>query len=347
MPSSEQLRLKTNELLEIDDEHLNKMKRVWRTWLELPSLNSERISKHWKVVFEQDFERWIYCESLPPEHVTSVKQWMKNGVFNVTGIPSVAENPTLTGCPIVMEGAPYFFCLNPPIFPFTGWDYIQVKKFGHCKSMVQMYRAYINDILERFKQTLTSGRISFKAILGNCMEISKYLDPEKKYDRILTSNLSDYIPLPHLLKLCSEKLNYSNPYATIVTETQNWTNFHPELEFCFHLLKLKMRERAAKDTGSRSLPKDYDVMTFREYWDNSNQFIEYIRALFRAFSSNGAGAESVALPSFASLGNEFHLKLRDFRKNENRVAPFKMAVNCRRPTRISGQERLLEWIPMN
>ena len=352
MSSSGELRLKTSELLEISNEHLNEMKRVWKTWLELPSLNSEWISKQRTTAFARDlnshYGRSSYYQCLPPEHVSSAKQWMENGVFAPTRIPLVAENPTLTGCPKIWQDSSYSFCLDSSIFPFTGWDYIQVKRFGHCKSLVQMYRAYINNILERFKQTLTSGHISFKAVLENCMQISQYLDPDEKYDRILTSNLSDYIPLPHLLKLCSEKLNYSNSYATIVTETLNWTNFHPNADIELNFLNLtQYRERVIKDTGGSSLLKDFGELTFREYYDNTNQFIEFLRALFHAFLSKPIGTGPVRLPSFASLGNEYQLKLRDFRRNENRVAPFKMAVNCRRPTLIRGSERILEWIPMN
>ena len=354
MLDSQQLKLETNGLLIIEDEHLNDLKHVWKRWLELPTLNSKLVGKERKKCFEKDtesvFGMYSYYMCLPPEHVSSAKKWMENGVFIDTSVPHVAENPTLTGCQGEVKHRPYsYYCMDSSIFPFTGWDYVQVKKFCHHDSLVQMYRVYINDVLRRFRQNLTRGHvISFKAVLGNCKEMRQYLSPEQKFDRILTSNLADYIPLPELLQFCSEMLNHSNPYATIVTEFYNWiSNFYPDADFQADFWSLQeMRERVKRDTGSQALLKDNGIKSFREYYNNNSQLIEYLRALFHLFSSQSTGAKVVTLPCFEKLGNEFQLKLRYFPRNENRVAPFKMALNCRRATMLTGHERILEWIPM-
>lgn len=351
--SSEQLKRKTNGLLVTEDEHLNEMRRVWNAWLELLVLKSSWISEQRKQVFERDsdsqYGMYSYYLSLPSEHVKSAKQWMEDGVFVATKASLVAENPTLTGCPKLMEGLPFSFNLDVSIFPFSGWDYVQVKKFKHCNSMIDMFRGYINHVLQRFKQKITSRHVSFQSVLTDCMEIGQYLNPEVRYDRILTSNLADYILLPKLLKFCSERLNHNNPYATVVTKTHNWIQFCPDadVESVDPETLGEMARWVIKDTGNPLLLRDGGTMTFRDYHDNTGQFIEYLRASFYAFSPMSRESKStVHLPSPKKLGNEFQLKLRDFRRNENRVASFKLALNCRRPNMIVGHQRTLEWIPM-
>ena len=348
MAGSDQLNQKSNGLFVIDESHLKELKRVWKTWLHLPVFKSDWLSEQRKQAFESspgsEYGIYSYYITLPSEHVKSAKKWMKDGVFACTKAPMVAENPTLTGCPKILESFPYSLCFDPSILPFSSWDYVEVKKFGHCNSIVQMYRAYINDVLQRSKRNLDGGHISFKAVLADCMMINKHLPPKVKYDRVLTSNLSDYIPLPHIQQLWSEKLNHSNPHATIVTETQNWLRqFYPEagVEALNPATIATMATWVVKDTGSSVLLTDMGFMTYREYHDNSNQFMEYLRASFYAFTP-----KSTPLPSAKELGKEFQLKLRNFRRNENRIASFRMALNCRRACTVVGHERVLEWTPL-
>ena len=93
----------------------------------------------------------------------------------------------------------------------------------------------------------------------------------------------DYIILPHLLEICSRKSNHENPFATIVTETHNWTrDFCPEASFgntmqmspkmfaqCFQLEKT-----ALEDTNN---PRQvHGGNALREYLDNSAEFIDFI-----------------------------------------------------------------------
>ena len=173
---------------------------------------------------------------------------------------------------------------------------------------------------------------------------------ETKYDRILTSNLMDYTFLPRLLEICSRKLNHENPFATIVTETQNWIrDFCPEASLGSNTSELIIT--AFEDIKNvRQLDSGNG---FREYVDNSAEFIDFIRALFHAyFIRNGRyddadSTEKLKIPTVKTLGNEFQLKLRNGFRNENRVAVFKMAVNRRRVTMINGIRRVLEWVSLH
>ena len=90
-----------------------------------------------------------------------------------------------------------------------------------------------------------------------------------------------------------------------------------------------------------------------EYLDNSAEFIDFIRALFHAFSVGKRRYDDTdpidipKVPTVKVLGNEFQLKLRDSFRNENRIAVFKMAVNRRRVTMIEGTGRVLEWVSLH
>lgn len=279
---------------------------------------------------------------------------MEHGTFQRNQkMPAFAENPTLTGYKFG-EGQHYFYCIPSDVLPFTGWDYIEVKKFKHTNPLVTMYGAYIESILGMVMRKLSSKQVRFQILLSDCMAVEQYIDQESKYDRILTSNLIDYIILPDLLKLCSQKLNHGNPYATIVTETHNWTrDFCSEADVtgvsniseCF-----KLGKTAMEDTKNPQQVKDGGT-GMREYLDNSTEFIDFIRALFHTYAIRKAvedgydPTESPKIPTIKVLGNEFQLKLRDGFRNENRIAPFKMAVNRRRVTMITGLERIIEWVP--
>ena len=294
-----------------------------------------------------------YFNGIPQNHVKSAKKWMEDGLFLRSGMPAFAENPTLTGYNIKKDqpdSPAYSYCIDSDIFPFTGWDYLEVKKFKNVNSLITMYGGYIENVLRAVMKKLSRKQVSFQVILCDCMVIEQYVEEETKYDRILTGNLMDYIFLPRLLEICSRKLNHENPLATIITETQNWTrDFYPkaDVENSMSFNTFELAKTALKDTSARQLDSGN---SFREYQDNSAEFIDFIRALFHAYSvekgcyDDAGPTENPKVPTVKALGKEFHLKLRDGFRNENRIAVFKMAVNRRRATMITGLDRILEWV---
>lgn len=360
VPSAEALKLNTNGLVAIDDNHLKELQIVWKTWLDLRVSKTTWMQEQRQQEFDNDpgssTGRMCYFNSIPPEHCKSARKWMKDGVFCSTKqLPLIAENPTLTGSdPTALRDCPFPYSCPSDTFPFVGWDYLEVKKFKHCNSVVTMYVAYIENVLQRFKQRLSTKRVSFHVILGNCMEIDGFLEPGVKYDRILTSNLIDYIPIFRLLKFCSKKLDHSNPYATIVTETQNWVrDYCPTADAAhptnlFHQVQLV--STAVKDTNNYPLAVRGSGTSIREYFNSTAEFSEYLRASFYARfltqEESGKPRKRRKLPSPKELGNELQLHLRDYTRNENRLVFFKLAVNCRRVSMVSGLERSLEWVPL-
>ena len=304
--------------------------------------------------------RETYFTAIPQKHVRSAKKWMEDGLFLRSDMPAFAENPTLTGYGIDRPAYSYSYRVISDILPFTGWDYLEVKKFKNVNSLITMYGAYIENILRVVMKKMSTKQVSFQIILCDCLVVEQHIEEETKYDRILTSNLMDYIMLPRLLEVCSRKLNHENPFATIVTETHNWIrDFCPEADIgdsrkiSFNMIAqwFKLKETALEDTNN---PRQVDGgLAMREYLDNSAEFIDFIRALFHAISVGNRrydDADPIDIPKVPTvkvLGNEFQLKLRDGFRNENRIAVFKTAVNRRRVTMIDGIERILEWVSLD
>ena len=100
-----------------------------------------------------------------------------------------------------------------------------------------------------------------------------------------------------------------------------------------------------QDTNDSRLICDA-VTNFREYFDNSNEWLEYLRAVFYVYRKrHGTGSfKTSKLPALKDLGNEFQLRLRDGFRNENRIVFFKQAINRRKVTMVSGLERYMEWV---
>ena len=77
------------------------------------------------------YGRETYFTAIPQQHVKSAKRWMEDGLFLRSDMPAFAENPTLTGYDIKNDPTtcPYSYGIGSDILPFTGWNYLEVKKF--------------------------------------------------------------------------------------------------------------------------------------------------------------------------------------------------------------------------
>lgn len=290
-----------------------------------------------------------YIQNVPVQHANTLKKWLEDGIFKRSESSTFAENPTLTGTDRTARFAPYSYQVQPGLVPFAGWDYLQVKKFKSSSCLVTMYGEYIECILRNFMERLSKQQVSFQVALCDCMDIKQHLEEDSVYDRILTSNLMDYVFLPSLLDLCSQMLNHDNHHATIITETMLWSEeIMPAADVKFppkNLLIPKLVKIALEDTKRSSFANDGGTSVI-EYLDNSWEFFSYLRALFHANCLKKDGKGGATIPVIKELGNEFQLQLRDGIQNENRIVFFRFAVNRRRVTIVSGRERYLEWIPM-
>ncbi|CAB4035922.1 Hypothetical predicted protein, partial [Paramuricea clavata] len=356
--SAQNLQLKTAGLISVDEMQFKQLQDAWKTWLGLRVQGTKWIQKQREDVTNSNIEFVArnsgYIENVPVEHVSAVKKWIDDCVFKRTQAPRFAENPTFTGVDVAARNAHYSYCIPPGLFPFSSWDYLQVKKFKDSNCLVTMYGDYIECILRRLMKILSKQQVSFRIVLCDCMDIKQYLEVNTVYDRILTSNLMDYVFLPNLLKLCSQIINQDNHHTTIITETILWArDIMPEGDIPWPSNKSqlpKFEKIAFEDTKRSSFAMDGGT-SFREYLDNSCDFFNYLRAMFYAYrlkrvGESGSTHDKPTIPVIKELGNEFQLRLRDGIRNENRIVFFRPAINRRRVTIVSGMERYLEWIPI-
>ena len=98
-------------------------------------------------------------------------------------------------------------------------------------SLPEMFSTYLSYIMNKCIDKMRSGRVKLQVILCDCMMIDQFLPVDLRYDRIATSNLSDYISLPSLLTKFKEYLNVSNSHSVLMTEMHNWVDdYLPEVK---------------------------------------------------------------------------------------------------------------------
>ena len=230
-----------------------------------------------------------------------------------------------------------------------------MKKFKNSSCLVCMFGEYIESVLRSFMKKLSKRQIRFQIVLSDCMDIKQHLEVEAVYDRILTSNLMDYIFLLDLLKLCSELLNQENNRATIVTQTMTWDRIYwPEKGLRPNYLRKafgKWMKIALEDIKrSSSNVTDSACLNSLEYVDESCEFDDYLRSQFYAdglrqeIENEPNAPEYYKIPTKKDLGNSLQLRLRESVRNENTIVFFKPAVNRRRANTINPSIRNLEWI---
>ena len=194
----------TDGLINMSENCYKEIKVIWIRWLHLRVEATSTIQEQRQKAMNADrnsFEgKILYCNTIPKKFSASAKKYMEDGVFQCTKHCSFAGNPTLTGPPVFSEEGPFTYCVPTSVLPFCGWDYIDVKKFNDHGSIISMYGSYVQSKLTTLMEKLTSKQVSFDIIFGDCMKIDEMLSKDDKYDRILTSNLMDYILLPELLR---------------------------------------------------------------------------------------------------------------------------------------------------
>ena len=345
----------TNDCLNVaTPDQLRELKRVWQTWVELSSGHRGRwVTKRRKAAFQRDSQSKEgienYLKSIPEHHRESAKLWMENGLFASKCKASclTIENVTLTGSPLQRSEfeSDYDFCIQPSNLPFSGWDYKAIKDVCYNDSLPEMYCSYLTNIMNMCITKLRS-QVKLYVIRCDCMAMEQFLSMELKYDRITTSNLSDYISLTILLTVLKKYLNTNNSHSVLVTEVQNWEdNYFPEVQDQIRQNYFELRNKVVKDTNNPSLVFT-NLTSFVEYHDHIPDFQLYLRAALiesRDDQELASLANKKKLPSIKTITATLGLQLRDFVRNENKIFPFKRAINCRRVNLLRGDEFCLEW----
>ena len=354
--TTEELRCLTDGVMEIFGEQLKQLKNIWTTWLRVTGRKGPWLSKERKRAYSFDQKTvtiWIsrYLDTIPKPHRSPAEKYFDTGIFPSTANPKelTQQNPTLTGHVLSPSrtSADFRYSMRLDLHPFIGWDYKAIKKICYSDSLPEMYTMYVSQILQKSLEKMNTGRVKFRFILCDALEIEAHLPAIITFDRITTSNLWDYVPLSVLLTKMKRFLNSSNPHAVLLTETINMPKVMPEIDEevpnkCIDLLY----ERALKDTQDPEMVFSSGNSTFIEYLNLSDEFVMYLRASLLVSCTEeelAAFDRKKRIPPVKSLVRSLGLYHQDFIRNDNTVFPFKWAVNCRRVNMWGGYIRTLEW----
>ncbi|XP_071800599.1 uncharacterized protein [Asterias amurensis] len=246
----------------------------------------------------------------------------------------------------------FVYCITTDSIPFSGWDWLKVKAStcelnGYTSPMV-MYHKYVTNLLRKVKDLATQGRLCIQFFQTNCLEFPTLYESQHMpaFDRVFTSNLSDYLGFAKLLQIFKPLLNCKNRFSVVVTETINWSDFEPTRWAYYEEVGQRHKRSVgfayfADNDVSPSQGRPYNPNVVREYHNNTECFLVYLRAEIMA---GGHGIPSLKeVPSFGSVMTFSGMQMRDFRKELNRVVPFKLRTNVRGLSPMTGFERVVEW----
>ncbi|XP_078000257.1 uncharacterized protein LOC144452920 [Glandiceps talaboti] len=374
----EDLLVITNSKINISEEHLRSLKAVWSIWLK--SLQEGGPQNH--IIKQRHFyisidsgsvNGWSnYMRCIPEQHKQSIQEWLDNGVLLASRNPkkeeAIFQNVTLLNknklsgenCFLTPEllmfpewylNEPLVYSISADSTPFTCWDYVEAKSQCNVPDVSEMYSVYISDVIQKFAFNLRKGLLSFQFVLGNCFQLTREINPEEtKFDRIATSNLSDYYGIPVILNYFKPFLNSTNPKSVIITELMNWERAVKavygdpfRLQNPFLLRDATNLSGQIRDTGISF--EDLTMRCFIEYSDTFLPFINYLRADFLLHKTKTSQGEinRKNIPTFTEISRYNGLSLRDYHHELNRVVPFRWRYNNRRVTQLHGCERNLEW----
>ena len=345
----------TRGTMKMDQDHLRILVQVWRIWLHLSSREGDWITEERRVIIGSIAEGIkLYLEEIPEEHKESASDWFVNGIM----LPKASrkelsrENVTLTGSPagflnqIDFTYVPFNYILDPSIIPFISWDYADVNQHFHCASLLKMYSQYVGHLLERCVATLSTAQVKFQFLLCNCVEMVPLLPPDRKYDRVTTSNIADYVPLTSILDICKPLLNTANSSSVITTEFQNWFQLKclsEKLLDHFSQLPQSFRQKVLEDTQNQAIAFSLGRVGFMDYYDLNKEFIQFLRVALLV-SDHEIPDKVNRRRIWRSVADYDGLVARDFLRSQNRLFPFKLMLNCRRVTMMNGFSRVVEWI---
>ena len=344
----------TNGAMKMNQGQSRRIVEVWRTWLQLSFREEDWITEARDRCLSRDSEDAVgislYLQNIPKEHYESASDWFANGILSPKESRKVLprENFTLTGSDYSNnrnKGA-FAYILESSTSPFSGWDYKDVKRWGHSASILKMYSEYVSHVLVKCALKLATRRVKFHFLLCNCMETAPFLPPGRKYDRVITSNIADFVPITSIMDTFKPLLNPSNPSSVISTEFKNWflfTNLRNEAIQRADLMPQadSFRRKVLQDTKDPNIAYSTGYQAFVEYHDHSTEFVQFLRA---ALLVPEIPDERKRKRKWNTVADYNGLIARDFLRCQNRVFPAKWTLNCRKVTMLHGFERAVEWI---
>ncbi len=355
----------TEGVMTVADKDMEKMKQVWQGWLDLecrrdmPNTTNLHEQRN-KTITDDPIAPMgidLYRRQIPQEYVPSVDEWLQHGVFMPGGTAGGKydlryDNPTLTGYRIERvdnyrenprDYGKFVYCVPCDMYPFGTWDYLKAKKFSDSSSLIDMFFTFLS---HRYKQTISAmlaKRLSIRIHLGNCLTMHDDLPSDVKFDRIFTCNLVDNVGTLTLTKAMKPLMNPDNKSAVLITQYWNWYNWFANaiVDNIPHVMDgtyERCLKAAAKDTEQHVPISRFWI---QEYYNNTVYFVHYLRADYMCCIKEDP--TDLPLVKFQDVRHQEGLRMRDFRRELNKVVPFRLRRNIRPVTLLRGMSRNLEF----
>ncbi|XP_038066879.1 uncharacterized protein LOC119736924 [Patiria miniata] len=377
--SAQQLSDATRGLVSVLDEELRYLRAVWRGWQSLECRRDNRASinlrKQRQNMFENSDpieykgERSRYLRCLNANDRKQMEKWFEHGLFlpceaNQRDIPF--DNPTLTapeaskliapnGCIQLLERSPempkevdkflFKYLITPSRNPFIVWDCLRVREHtpgSHTSPMV-MYHKYVTNLLQKVKSLILQGRLLIHVSLANYLDFPKHHQTLNmpNYDRIFTSNLADFYGFAKLLQIFKPLLNASNSFSVLVTEIMQFYANVPAANPT-QLPEPQIQKLICDYSQDWQTTEAVWGCHIFEYYNSTPHFLQYLRAEIMA---GGFGIPALQdVPSFEKVKKHQGLRMRDFRKELNKLVPFQNRCNIRDLTMAHPGVRAVEWL---
>ncbi|CAH1233514.1 CBFA2T2 [Branchiostoma lanceolatum] len=367
-------------------EQYSQIRPVFELWLSLLTgemmLQMTPQEQHQLAYQKNEQGVTNFYDSIPRRHQASAEDWFNNGILlpksDARRKRACHDNVTLAAwTPRLLHGemptrhhavtAQYVGDIAAGInngVSFSEWDYLEVKAKYHQKNLLKMYSHYIADVISRFAEMFDKGHVSCHVILADCLSLQAHLpDNTVRFDRIFTSNVSDYINYPVLLETLRPLLR--NTKSVIITESINWTLYFPAEEVIpplehnmslwqdlFHHAIEDLRHEPDRPGWAKGQADLYTTLnnasntSIVEYLDNGDLFNQYLRAALLAHKCPGSSHPVFStkdVPKMSEVRNVSGMKMRNFLTELNTVCPSRYRINARRVNLLNGHERMLEW----
>ncbi|XP_038047683.1 uncharacterized protein LOC119721797 [Patiria miniata] len=374
--SVQQLHDASKGLVSVLDDDLGYMNLVWENWRVLECQRDKKTSINLRQQRKILFDNCPLAKVIHPNYLSRINEndrkpiegCLEHGLF----VPFEAkekdmpfDNPTLTAPKasktmsgkdvsvflllnklMQVEDATFVYCIRPVIIPFEEWDCLRVREHtpGSHSSPMVMYHKYVTNLLQKVKSLILQGRLLIHVSLVNCLDFPNRHQSLNmpNYDRIFTSNIADYVGIPRLLRTFKPLVNARNINSAIVTESMKWFATVPGSKPDIEELPDKQRAKIIsyfRDSTTGIPQIQHTLMS--EYFNNTSQFLQYLRADIMAGGLDIPALETI--PSFGSVKKYHGMEMRDFREGLNKLVPFQYTLTKRDLNMNNARERAVEW----
>ncbi|XP_072013094.1 uncharacterized protein [Amphiura filiformis] len=349
----------TKGLVEMNEEEVEVLSQVWSIWLgmecrcsrpdsiDLTNQRKERRShltcSHSEAIFSR-------------KHINSYREWDLDGVIASTGVLKkdlTRYNPTLTGRkgwdqakdPLVLgeyirdkhqpKNMEYVYGIHAST-PFDVWDFIEVEKYCDEKdSLPVMLHTYVSHMIDLAMAFIDEKRIAIQMTTTACQKLTR----DRKFDRIFTSNLAEYMGVYTLVGMFGPLLDSSNRHSTLVMDTLSglevWEFMVGKMEY--FLEEMNWTQMACSD--EEEWKRDF-VPHAWDYSYDSKWFLRYLKVLFMT----SGFMEGSKVPSSKTVLQFGGLRMRDIRRELNTVVPYFYLKGPRKVASVNGRLRVMEWV---